>query len=246
MRAHFGIRPTNGVADVAVRQSIDSGVDAMNGSFNALADDLAFSVAGVDAASGQIADAIKDVGVQEWLTTVKGYHVGTYQHCMLVTGIASAFGNGTGMARQDVIKLTIAGMLHDIGKAAIPIEILDKPAALSDEEMTIMRTHTVIGNAYLTKRSDLSADILSSVRSHHELLDGSGYPDGLRAEQIGDLTRILTICDIYAALIERRSYKEPRSPAQAMTVLEDMAGSGKLEASLVREFGRIMLANQAG
>ena len=87
--------------------------------------------------------------------------------------------------------------------------------------------------------------VLTSVRSHHELLDGKGDPDGLDAPQIDDLTRILTVCDVYAALIERRSYKPARSPAQAMIVMDAMASAGKLETSLVRELGRIMLAPRA-
>lgn len=243
--AHFGMQHGDGTAGAAVRQSVKAGVEAMDGSFQALVDGAAFSMAGVDGASGQIADAIKGVGVDEWLATVRSYHVGTYQHCMLVTGVASAFGSGTGMARRDVIKLTVAGLLHDIGKAAIPIEILDKPGTLTDAETKIMRSHPVVGNSYLAEKSGLDADILGSVRSHHELLDGTGYPDGLNAGQIDDLTRILTICDIYAALIERRSYKPPKTPTQAMIVLDAMASVGKLEKSLVRELGRIMLARQA-
>lgn len=245
IRAHFGIRLPTGSADAAVLQSIDAGVEAMDGSFQSLEGGLDLSMSGVNAASGQIADAISGVGVDDWLATVKGYHVGTYQHCMLVTGVASAFGTGTGMARRDVIKLTIAGMLHDIGKAAIPLAILDKPSALTEAETQIVRTHPTIGDDYLAKRSAVGADIRRVVRGHHEMLDGTGYPDGLMGSEIDDLTRILTICDIYGALVERRSYKEPKTAAQAMIILNAMAHAGKLETSLVREFGRIMLNRQA-
>ncbi len=243
--AHFGIEQGDGAIGAAVRQSVQAGVDAMDGSFQALVEGKAFSMAGMDGASRQIADAIRGVGANEWLATVKSYHVGTYQHCMLVTGVASAFGIGSGMARRDVIKLTVAGLLHDIGKAAIPIEILDKPGALTDDELKVMRSHPVVGSTYLMEKSGIDADILTSVRRHHELLDGKGYPDGLDAPQIDDLTRILTVCDVYAALIERRSYKPARSPAQAMIVMDAMASAGKLETSLVRELGRIMLAPRA-
>lgn len=187
--AHFGIEHGDGAVGAAVRQSVKAGVDAMDGSFQALVEGKAFSMAGMDSASRQIADAIRGVGANEWLATVKSYHVGTYQHCMLVTGVASAFGIGSGMARRDVIKLTVAGLLHDIGKAAIPIEILDKPGALTDEEVKVMRSHPVVGSTYLMEKSGIDADILTSVRSHHELLDRTGYPDGLDAPQIDDLTR---------------------------------------------------------
>jgi putative nucleotidyltransferase with HDIG domain len=215
---HFGIKQAN-LDDESVMQSTD----------------------GVIAASGEIADAVSGLGIDDWLATVKGYHIGTFQHCMLVTGVAAAFGTKTGMARQDVVRLAVAGLLHDIGKAAVPIAILDKPSALTDEEMTILKRHPVNGFDYLAARSIVPSDTLESVLHHHEYLDGTGYPDGLSAREIGDITRIVTISDIYAALIERRSYKEPKSPMQAMVILNAMAQAGKVETSLVREMGRIMV-----
>ena len=239
LHKHFGIR-TASLDDETVMQSIDAGVVALDESFAALAADAALNTDRIIDASGRIADAVSGLGIEDWLATVKGYHIGTFQHCMLVTGVAAAFGSKTGMARRDVVRLAVAGLLHDIGKAAVPIAILDKPTALTDDEMAVLRQHPATGFDYLTARSSVAQDTLSSVRHHHEYLDGSGYPDGLAASEIGDLTRIVTIADIYAALIERRSYKEPKSPAQAMMILNAMAQSGKVEMSLVREFGRIM------
>lgn len=240
LHKHFGIR-TASLDDEAVMQSIDAGVAALDQSFATLTADAELDTDGIVDASGRIADAVGGLGIDDWLATVKGYHIGTFQHCMLVTGVAAAFGCKTGMAKRDVVRLAVAGLLHDIGKAAVPIAILDKPSALTDEEMAVLRKHPVTGFDYLTARSNLAADALSSVRHHHEYLDGSGYPDGLAASDIGDITRIITICDIYAALIERRSYKDPKSPAQAMMILNAMAQSGKIETSLVRELGRIMV-----
>ena len=244
IRRHFGIHRA-GLADSDVRASIDAGVDALGDGFRALRSDTQFDADGARRASGTIADAIDEIGVDDWLATVKGYHMGTFQHCMLVTGVASAFASQAGMGRSDVTMLTLAGLLHDIGKAAVPVAILDKPGALTHEEMQVIRTHPVVGHDYLRRRSEFAAEALSSVRHHHEYLDGSGYPDGLKAADIDDVTRIITICDIYAALIERRSYKEAKTPAQAMIILNAMAASGKVETSLVRELGRIMLARQS-
>jgi HD-GYP domain-containing protein (c-di-GMP phosphodiesterase class II) len=81
------------------------------------------------------------------------------------------------------------------------------------------------------------------VLRHHELLDGSGYPDGLSGSQIGDLVRLITICDIYAALIERRPYKQPMLPPRAFEILQDMGG--KLEAALVRAFTHVAESSAA-
>ena len=240
IRKHFGTARIT-LANAEVIESINSGVAALDQSFRAMTENGELDTAGVLHASGRIADSMAGLGVEEWLATVKGYHIGTFQHCMLVTGVAAAFGSKTGMARRDVVRLTIAGLLHDIGKSAVPLEILDKPGALTDAETQLLRQHPVTGHAYLTAYSTIDAVTLGCVRHHHEFLDGSGYPDRLKGVEIDDLTRIITICDVYAALIERRSYKAPKSPAQAMTILNGMAEAGKVETSLVRALGTIVL-----
>lgn len=225
----------------AIEQSIKTGVGALSLGFQSLNENVDLDSKGITEASEQIAEAISLVGVEDWLTAVRGHHVGTFQHCMLVTGVATAFGSKSGMAKKDVATLTLAALLHDIGKAAIPIAILDKPGALDADETAIMNRHPVTGYDYLAKHSTIAKSVLRSVRHHHEYLDGSGYPDQLKGKEVDDLTRIITICDIYAALVEKRSYKPARSPKTAMEILTGMAEAGKLEASLVRELGRIML-----
>lgn len=229
------------LSDTQVMGSINAGAQALDSSFAALIADAPIDTGGVADASERIADAVANLGLNDWLAAVKGHHIGTFQHCMLVTGVAAAFASKTGMARRDVITLTVAGLMHDIGKATVPTELLDKAGALTAAETTVMRKHPVTGYDYLVNRSTLAAATLASVRHHHEFLDGTGYPDGLSGSEIDDLTRIITICDVYGALVERRSYKEPRSPAQAMATLDTMALEGKLEVSLVRELGRIVL-----
>lgn len=225
-------------AEVVVTRSIDTGITALDGGFRTLLRDEIFDTVGMEAACSQIIDAIDGAGVDEWMATVRGYHVGTFQHCMLVTATASSFARKLGMRRSDVVKITAAALVHDIGKSSIPVEILDKNGPLSPDEIKKMQEHPAIGHSYLAKKSRIAADALTSVRSHHEYLDGSGYPDGLRGSEIDDITRIITISDIYAAMIERRAYKPPKSPEEAVAVLESMARAGKLELALVREFGR--------
>lgn len=240
IEAHFGVS-----ASASVRRSIDAGAKALDDSFLSLVKDQVFDTIGAENASGLIVDAIDDVGVNQWLTEVRGHHVGTFQHCMLVTAAASAFARQTGMSRRDVVTITTAGLLHDIGKAAVSLDILDKPGALSPEEIRIMRQHPVIGYDYLASRSAVTKATLRCVRGHHEYLDGSGYPDGLAGREIDDLTRIITIADVYGALVERRAYKPPKSPQEALDVITAMAEAGKLEKALVREFGRIMVPQMA-
>lgn len=137
-------------------------------------------------------------------------------------------------------RLGLAAMLHDIGKASIPLSVLDKPGRLDDEERKLIETHPVTGFDALDTNAGVSREILDVVRHHHEYLDGSGYPDGLCGKSISDLTRIVTISDIFAALIERRSYKPTMSREKAFGILRAM--DGKLEMPLVSAFGKVALS----
>ncbi len=132
-----------------------------------------------------------------------------------------------------------AAMFHDIGKAKIPLAILDKPGRLDEQERALIETHPAAGYDVLKATEGISAEILDAVRHHHEYLDGSGYPDGLCAESIADIVRMLTICDIFAALIEERTYKPTMPREKAYEILLDM--KGKLERPLVEAFREVAL-----
>ena len=188
-------------------------------------------------AGEQVIDAVMKIGITSWLDTVRTYHVATFQHCLLVTGAATVFGTGTRMRRSDVLTLTLTGLLHDIGKARIPLAILDKPGKLTTEEYDQIKRHPTLGYEYLRGQANVSEEVLDAVLHHHEFLDGSGYPHGLQGAEIKDLTRILTICDIYAALVEERPYKPPMPPAAALQILNGMAENGKVEGALVNALG---------
>ena len=133
----------------------------------------------------------------------------------------------------------LAATLHDIGKAHIPRLILDKPGCLDPMEEEIMRRHPVIGYELLKDISGIGLEILDGVRHHHEYLDGSGYPDALMAPEISDLVRLLTISDIFAALIESRPYSPPISRQDAYKILCGM--DGRLERPLVKAFRNVAL-----
>jgi HD-GYP domain-containing protein (c-di-GMP phosphodiesterase class II) len=222
--------------------SIASAADALGDMFSALTSGGHIEMPSILAAGADIVDAIASLGFPAWVDTVRHHHEGTFQHCIIVTGLASAFGTCTGMSRRDTMTLTTAGLLHDIGKATVPVAILDKPGKLTADEMAVVRTHPKRGYDYLLKQPSLDADLLAVVRGHHEYLDGSGYPDGIEAGKISDLTRILTICDVFGAMIEHRSYKPANTSEHAMAVLEEMVAKGKLEAPLVKAFHHAVAA----
>ena len=173
-------------------------------------------------------------------TTVRKHHEGTYQHCLLVTGLAVDFGLSLGFPKKDIERLHSAAMFHDIGKATIPLSVLDKPGRLDDSERAMIETHPGAGYDILKDNSSISPEVLDGVRHHHEYLDGSGYPDKLCAESICDLVRVLTISDIFAALIEDRRYRPPMSRADAYNILCGM--NGKLEKALVAAFKDVALS----
>lgn len=207
--------------------------------FSAVSNGAPIDIWDVKDAGRIIAESIAEDGLSEWLTTVRRHHEGTYQHCLLVTGIAVDFGLSLGVGQADIERLYSAAMFHDIGKAKIPLTILDKPGRFDTEERALVETHPAAGYEVLQGNAGITPEILDAVRHHHEYLDGSGYPDALCAESISDMVRILTISDIFAALIEQRSYKPTMPREQAFEIIQGMGG--KLEMPLVAAFRDVAL-----
>lgn len=229
---------SQGVAKGA-RGTASAGAASLALMFSAVLRGQPVDVADAKLAARKISDCIAEQGLSEWLETVRHHHEGTYQHCLLVTGTTVAFGLHLGLADADMERLYSAAIFHDIGKARIPLAVLDKPGRLEPGERALIETHPAAGHAILKDTPGVSAEILHAVRHHHEYLDGSGYPDGLCADNIADLVRVLTIADIFAALIEVRSYRPPMPRAQAYEILTGM--HGKLEAPLVKAFREVAL-----
>ena len=180
-------------ADPAVE--MDEGVAAFASMFSDVRRGRPLKLVDAKRATSKIISRVGQDGLSTWLDEVRRYHEGTFQHCLLVTGVAVAFGLDVGFSGGDVSRLGMAATLHDIGKARIPLSILDKPGRLDPEEEEIIRRHPVIGYDLLKGVSGISPEILDGVRHHHEYLDGTGYPDGLVASQISDLVRLLTISE---------------------------------------------------
>jgi putative nucleotidyltransferase with HDIG domain len=220
--------------DRPARQGFGAAVDGLENIFTSASAGGPIDAVSLKTAASAVVDEIERVGLASWVDTVRSHHSQTYQHCLLVTGVAVAFSNHLGLSRADRERLSFAGMLHDIGKARIPLAILEKPGPLSAAEMLEMRNHPQYGFDMLSNPKAVPTEMLDMVVHHHEYLDGSGYPHGLHANEISDLVRIMTISDIFGALIEKRSYKPPFTGADAYKVLSDMGP--KLDKDLVREF----------
>ncbi|MCP4560266.1 MAG: HD domain-containing protein [Bosea sp.] len=206
---------------------------------SAAAEGKALPVAAIEGSVEAINRAADDRDLDAWLDMVWNHDDATYQHCLLVAGLAAAFAHALGFPEGARKLVTSAAVLHDIGKARVPLAILHKSGKLTAGEVAIIREHPQIGYEMLLRQGAFAPEIVEAARCHHEYLDGTGYPQGLMAHEISDVVRMITICDIYAALIERRSYKVPMAPQEAYAVLVGMGA--KLDADLLRAFGQVVL-----
>ena len=155
---------------------------------------------------------------------IKAYDEDTFEHCLNVAIKAVTMGIGLGYNFYRAKSLAVGAMLHDIGKTQIPIEILNKEGSLTDEEMDLVRTHPAEGYKLLTRDIFIYSATRQIVHQHHENWDGSGYPRGIKGDQIYELAMVTHICDVYDALISKRSYKNPFPIKLAVDILCENRG----------------------
>jgi response regulator RpfG family c-di-GMP phosphodiesterase len=162
----------------------------------------------------------------------------TWGHCERLALISVTIGVAMRLDRPDIITLYRGGYLHDIGKVGIPDSILFKQGKLTASEWVVMRTHSARGEEICRHMKSLEP-VLPIIRHHHERWDGTGYPDGLRGDQIPLLARMVQIADIYDALTSRRTYKEPFTEAEALQTLQHEAQLGWRDPHLTALFVRL-------
>jgi HD-GYP domain-containing protein (c-di-GMP phosphodiesterase class II) len=163
----------------------------------------------------------------------------TASHCRSVVELAAAVADDLGLSSDERQELEIAALLHDVGKIAIPNEILNKPAKLTDEEFELMKTHTIEGQALLDRVGGRLAKVGAIVRSCHERWDGGGYPDGLAGEEIPAAARIVFCCDAYSAMTTDRPYRRAMPQADAVAELRRNAGA-QFEPRVVDALERVI------
>ena len=159
----------------------------------------------------------------------------TLGHTQRVADMAVLLGSKISLSEQEINTLRVGGILHDIGKIGVPRNILNKSGPLSEDEWEIMKQHPTIGYKICLPMKKSLGPALDMIQHHHEKLDGSGYPDGLRGEKIPTVARIMAVVDIYDALITDRPYRKGLSRAQALSILQEEADEGKLDKSVVEQ-----------
>jgi putative nucleotidyltransferase with HDIG domain len=162
----------------------------------------------------------------------------TYGHSRQVTRYAVRLAQELGLSADDIERIHYAGLLHDIGKIGVPDDVLLKPGPLSSQEAAQMRAHPEIGIRILEQIRGLR-DILPIIAAHHERIDGTGYPHGLRGDDIPLGARILAVADAFEALTADRAYRPALSPEQALQILQEGRGT-HWDAQVVDVFVRLM------
>lgn len=184
----------------------------------------------------EIADSItRSPHAMVWLANIKDRDEYTSIHCMNVCIMAVSFGRSLGMEKAELEILGLGGLLHDLGKICVPLEILNKPGKLTVDEFEIMKTHPMEGFRILEKQGDVPTDVLDIVKHHHERRNGKGYPSQLTGEEINHLTRIVAIVDVYDAITSDRCYHDAITPYDALKNMYDWVNE-EFDKEIIEKF----------
>ena len=193
----------------------------------------------IDQVRQSVEDCVNNIIVNPhsmlWLSMIKNKDEYTSEHSLNVAILSIALGRAEGLVQSDLEDLGICAMLHDVGKTKIPSEILNREGSLDEQEFEVMKMHTIHGKKLLIGQPNIPAAAVDIALSHHERMDGSGYPVGLNANQIPYLVRIVAIADAYDAMTSGRVYCEAKPAAEALKLLLD-AKDSHFDALLINKF----------
>jgi putative nucleotidyltransferase with HDIG domain len=169
------------------------------------------------------------------LARLKTHDDYTYMHSVAVAALMVALSKQMGQDETQARLAAEAGLLHDLGKALMPVAVLNKPGKLTDEEFTTIKTHPERGHELLLTGRGVDAMVLDVCLHHHEKMDGSGYPHRLQGEQISLLARMGSVCDVYDAITSNRPYKKGWDPAESITRMAAWS-KGHFDVAVFRAF----------
>ena len=169
----------------------------------------------------------------------------THGHCERLSDYSARLGQHLGLSADEITALRRAGVVHDVGKVAVPDAILLKPSRLTEAEWKLIQEHPVVGERICAPLKSFRL-VLPIIRHHHEKLDGSGYPDGLRGDAIPVTARVLQIVDVYDALTTDRPYKKAFTITDALQTMKEEVAKGWWDAHVFGEFERLVRSGTAG
>jgi len=168
----------------------------------------------------------------------------TFKHSVDVATIAMILAKQQGLSRKQIYEIGVAGLLHDIGKTKVPSDILNKPSRLDENEFEVMKQHSVFSYRMVKDKPEFNQEIALGVLQHHEKINGSGYPLGVLDNQISPYAKILSVADIYDALVTERPYKPAFSQRDAVEMIMSM--TGELDMTAMRSFLESMILYPVG
>ena len=171
------------------------------------------------------------------LKTVDDY---TYMHSVAVCAMMVALAKQLGLDAEQTRSAGLSGLMHDLGKAMMPMDVLNKPGKLTDAEFSIIKTHPQEGHRLLLTGSELDPMVLDVCLHHHEKTDGSGYPKGLKGDEISLFAKMGAVCDVYDAITSNRPYKSGWDPAESLRKMAEWANGhfdGKVFQAFVKSLG---------
>jgi putative two-component system response regulator len=176
--------------------------------------------------------------------SIEGKDPYTHGHCERLAEYSARLGEHLQLPEEQLIALRRAGVVHDVGKVAVPDAILLKPGRLTAEEWTLIKEHPVVGERICAPLKSFRL-VLSIIRHHHEKLDGSGYPDGLRGDAIPVTARVLQIVDVYDALTTDRPYKKAFPIVDALQTMKEEVAKGWWDPHIFDHFERLVRGGAA-
>jgi HD-GYP domain-containing protein (c-di-GMP phosphodiesterase class II) len=182
---------------------------------------------------------LNDGSTVESLMKITAHDYYTHTHSLNVSIYTLSLGAFLGIKGRDLEVLGMAAVLHDLGKSKIDYEIINKNGKLSDEEFAHMKCHPALGHEIALKLGIDDERVLSGIRHHHEKIQGGGYPDNLKGEQISYFARIIGVCDVFDALSTKRSYKDPMSSFESLLLMKQQM-SEHLDMDIVNAFIKML------
>ena len=190
--------------------------------------------AACDAVESVMTEAMTNAGALIGIAKLKDKDEGTFLHSIAVSALMITFGRSLGLSEDKVRLLGLGGLVHDLGKMALPVDLLRKAGKLAPEELSLVRTHPQKGHEMLNEVPNISKAVLDICLYHHEKFDGSGYPQKLSGENIPLVARIAAICDVYEALTTVRPYKRAWTQSEAIDTM--LKSTGHFDPDLLRAF----------
>lgn len=200
------------------------------------------SIAYMDAndACAPLVEAVNSGDFKGMLGGVRDHDNYTYAHSLRVAVFLSLFGKAIGLSLDDQKQLATGGLLQDVGKMFIPHLVLNKAGKLTDEEFDIMKGHVDATTRILETGGNIPRGVITITSQHHEKIDGTGYPRGLKGAQLNELARMASIVDVFSALTDRRVYRPPVTPEKALSIMfAEM--KGHLDLDLLGRFREMLL-----